>query len=270
VIDIDVTGRTRTNLGPLWLGFVLVTVGCNVNMPGKPDPKNRPVPADKILAFEVLYGQNCAGCHGKDGKLGPAPPLNDPLFRAIVPTSALEKAVNQGRPGTPMAAFGHDNGGPLTAAQIQVLVYQIQGVPYRVDQKRFEVIPDEKGLASLWKAPGPAPAGIPSYSSSAGGSPHQGATLFGQACAMCHGKKGDGIEKGGKAVNKINDRVFLSLISDQALRRIIITGRPDLKMPNYAEKAGRPEDFQPLTSSQIDDLVALLGAWRKGTAIPAP
>ena len=52
---------------------------------------------------------------------------------------------------------------------------------------------------------------------------------------------------------------FLALISDQASRRIIITGRPDLGMPNYAETDGRPEDFQPLTSAEIDDLVALLG-----------
>ena len=31
----------------------------------------------------------------------------------------------------------------------------------------------------------------------------------------------------------MNEPDFLALVSDQALRRIIITGRPDLGMPNY-------------------------------------
>jgi hypothetical protein len=33
-------------------------------------------------------------------------------------------------------------------------------------------------------------------------------------------------------------------------------------MPSYAENDGRPKDFQPLTSAEIDDLVALLADWR--------
>ena len=61
----------------------------------------------------------------------------------------------------------------------------------------------------------------------------------------------------------INDRAFLALISDQALRRIIITGRHDLGMPNYAQTDGRPDDFKPLTSEEIDELVALLASWRR-------
>ena len=39
--------------------------------------------------FALLYATNCAGCHGADGRLGPAPPLNDPLFLAIVPDASL-------------------------------------------------------------------------------------------------------------------------------------------------------------------------------------
>ena len=41
-------------------------------------------------------------------------------------------------------------------------------------------------------------------------------------------------------VGAINDPAFLALISDQALRRIVITGRPDLGMPTYAEGKSRP------------------------------
>jgi hypothetical protein len=47
------------------------------------------------------------------------------------------------------------------------------------------------------------------------------------------------------------------------LRRIIITGRPDLGMPDYAGADGRASDFQPLSAADIDHLVALLASWRK-------
>ncbi len=60
----------------------------------------------------------------------------------------------------------------------------------------------------------------------------------------------------------MNDPDFLALASDQMLRRIIITGRPDLGMPDFAGTDGRSDGFQPLSSTEIDDLVALLGQWR--------
>ena len=37
-------------------------------------------------------------------------------------------------------------------------------------------------------------------------------------------------------------------------------------MPDYAGVDGRADDFQPLTSAEIDDLVALLAEWRKEAA----
>ena len=53
---------------------VVLLAGCD--LPGQPKPEDRPVPADQVLEFGVLYRQNCAGCHGNDGKLGAGPPLN--------------------------------------------------------------------------------------------------------------------------------------------------------------------------------------------------
>src|SRR5262249_37305739 len=100
---------------------------------------------------------------------------------------------------------------------------------------------------------------------SKGGDRDEGARVFARACADCHGKEGEGVERDGRLRRKINDPAFLALISDQALRRIIITGRPDLGMPAYDGTAGRPGDFRPLTSAQIDDLVALLASWRQGS-----
>jgi len=64
----------------------------------------------------------------------------------------------------------------------------------------------------------------------------------------------------------INDRSFLALISDQELRRIVITGRADLGMPDYSDSDWRSPKFKPLTSADINDLVALLRYWRQGAS----
>jgi mono/diheme cytochrome c family protein len=83
--------------------------------------------------------------------------------------------------------------------------------------------------------------------------------VFAVACATCHGDKGEGIKDSAGA---INDPAMLSLMSNMLLRRIIITGRPDLKMPDFADSTGRGNDFKPLTAEDVDDLVALLSRWR--------
>ena len=271
-------GRVRSLQGPS-LTCVAAALAClcaGCDLPGKPDPKDRPIPAEKVLAFDALYARNCAGCHGKDGTLGPAPPLNDPLFRAIVPTTALEKAVSQGRPGTPMPPFAHSQGGPLSDAQIKVLVNEIKGVRYRAVETRKDgfskmtVVADEQGTIPRWGTVGPAPSEVPPYAlPEAGGNTERGAKAFARACASCHGSNGEGVLSDGKHLKKINDQAFLALISDQALRRIIITGRPDLMMPNYAQNTGRPEHFQALTSADSADLGALLSSWRLGKSIAA-
>ena len=48
---------------------------------------------DQVADFDVLYKTHCAGCHGADGKLGPAPPLTDPLFLAIVHDGELLRVI---------------------------------------------------------------------------------------------------------------------------------------------------------------------------------
>lgn len=140
-----------------WCLFALLAtlaVGCD--FPGRPNPADRPVPADQVMEFGILYRQNCAGCHGSDGKLGPAPPLNDPLFRAIVPEQELESILTLGRKNTLMPAFAKENGGTLTAAQIQVLVKEIKGISYKVIEKKdaglakVEVVTDAAGIAPRW------------------------------------------------------------------------------------------------------------------------
>jgi mono/diheme cytochrome c family protein len=252
--------------------LVLLAVGCD--WPGKPNPANRPLLPDQILVFSVLYRENCSGCHGANGKLGPAPPLNDDLFRASAPEKEVKQVITFGRAGTPMPAFGRENGGSLTETQIQVLVYEIKGVPYRMADKKATIsknaiVKDSSGVLPAWGMPAPLAKEVPPYLlvMDPAGDKEPGAKVFARACASCHGSNGEGGMKGDHPVGAINDQAFLSLTSDQVLRRYAITGRPDLGMPDYAGKAGRVPDFQPLTSQEISDLVALLGYWRQGGSV---
>ena len=92
--------------------------------------------------------------------------------------------------------------------------------------------------------------------------------MFARACASCHGDHGQGGDGKSAAVGAINDPDFLALISDQALRRYMITGRPDLGMPDYADPTGRPEGFKPLTvRGSRPNVVALLAYWRQGGSV---
>jgi cytochrome c oxidase cbb3-type subunit 3/ubiquinol-cytochrome c reductase cytochrome c subunit len=232
------------------LTFLLVVLAGGCDFPGKPREADRPVRADQVMGFDALYGVRCAGCHGVDGKLGPAPSLNDPIFLTIVPDTELQHVISEGRAvsaaqRSPMPGFARARGGPLTDAQVQVLA---------------------DGIKKRWKpaASGEAPPPYLSPSGIKSGDLDEGAHVFARACAGCHGRLGEGGEHGGRPVGALNELAFLALFSDTALRRTVITGRPDLGMPAYDGMAGRPADFRPLTSAQIDDLVALLASWRQG------
>ncbi|MGA2257605.1 MAG: c-type cytochrome [Thermoguttaceae bacterium] len=229
-----------------------------------------------------MYGQNCAGCHGIDGEFGPAPPLNDPLFRAIVPEKELQGILIKGRKKALMPAFAKENGGMLTEAQIQLLVMEIKGIPYKIVKKdedeaaKVEVVPDAGGVSPKWGTPEIPAKGTPSYHEQAGipsgeeagdeRGTHgvgRGAVVFARACAACHGDHGQGIREEGEIVRTIHEPAFLALTSNQVLRRYAITGRPDLGMPSYAKARPDNPNFVPLTDEEVTDLVALLAAWRR-------
>ena len=217
-----------------------ITGAAGCNPPGKPTPPDTTGRPEAITDFDVLFAANCAACHGTDGTLGPAPPLNDPLFLRIVPDAELIRVITEGRAGTPMAAFDRKNGGPLTTAQVKVLA---------------------EGLKAKWGKPG-SETDVPGYLLAPGGNVEDGQMMFAMACASCHGDKGQGGKAGELRVGAINEPAYLALSSNQVLRRYIITGRPDLGMPSYAEKTNRPHNFKTLTAQDVADLTSFLDSWR--------
>jgi len=78
--------------------------------------------------------------------------------------------------------------------------------------------------------------------------------LYTQNCAGCHGAGG----KLGAAV-ALNDALYQSFVSDDALRQVIANGRPGTNMPAYSQHLGGS-----LTDQQIEILISGMRAqWSK-------
>jgi cytochrome c oxidase cbb3-type subunit 3 len=226
-----------TPRAPIVAGVTMLiglAVGACDTLPGRPRPADRERLPSQVMAFVALYGDNCAACHGADGRLGASRPLNDPLYLALVPRSRLRRVIAEGVPGTLQPAFAQSAGGTLTDAQIDALV---------------------NGLLERWGgAKPPKSADIPPYAAPAGDAA-RGKAVYVTACAGCHGADGRSGQNGGA----LADASYLSLVSDQYLRTTVIAGRVDLGMPDWrGYTPGRP-----LTERQISDVVAWLIAQRR-------
>ena len=197
------------------------------------------------LRLNSVRTRSRASWGGRD--LGPGPPLNDPLFASLISEDELKSVIASGRHGTLMPAWASGAGGPLTDEQVAVLVKGIK-------QQKWESAADSKTQKVYPSAP-PLTA-----ASGTKGTAKAGEKVYAVACAACHGDQGEGVHE---VAGAINDKAFLSLCSDEQMRRYIITGRPDLGMPNFAEDESRGSDFKPLTSQQVSDLVALIAQWRE-------
>ncbi len=85
-----------------------------------------------------------------------------------------------------------------------------------------------------------------------------GAALFRELCAVCHGEDGRGqtMASLGVTAPDIRNPDVLAIYSDSSLRYVIENGRPGRPMPAWGERAGG------LSAEQIDALIAYL---RQGT-----
>lgn len=185
---------------------------------------------DQVMDFTALYESNCAGCHGRNGHLGAARPLNDPVFLAVIGKDKLRDTIANGVPKTAMPAFGKNAGGSLTDQQITILANQMD---------------------AQWSRPQDlAAVPLPSYSADLG-DPKAGEAAFHNNCAICHGE--EGME--GKA-GSIIDVAFLALVSDQSLRTTVIAGRSDRGMPDWRRHS------KTMTPQDISDVVAWLSMHR--------
>jgi cytochrome c oxidase cbb3-type subunit 3 len=211
---------------------VAVCVACS-NSSGRPAPNSADVPPDQMVNFDVLYGQNCAGCHGVEGSGGAAMSLANPTFLAIADDDVIRHTAANGVPGTPMPAFAQSAGGMLTDKQIDALV---------------------RGIRSWAKPQALRGTTAPAYAAQAPGDARRGANAYRTYCSSCHGADG----RGGSKASSIVDGSYLALVSDQQLRTIVIAGRPELGAPDWrGDVEGRP-----MSPQDISDVVAWLSSQR--------
>ena len=228
------------------LTFAMLSLtGCNVRLPGQPTEAERwRAPAD-VSDFNQLYQENCAGCHGADGRRGPARSINDSLYLSFVPEVALQQVIAEGRLGTNMPAFSQKAGGSLTDKQIELLIAGIRSRWARPDGFKVREIPSYSYNVNRQS---PNSEGIKA------GDPVKGAAAYQTYCASCHGAQGTGGSAGS-----IVDPNFLTMVSDQGLRTTVVVGRADLGKPDW--RSNLPG--HPMSSQEIDDVVAWLISHRQ-------
>lgn len=212
-------------------------------------PPPRP---DQVLDFKTLYNQNCRACHGENAQNGPSMDLANPEFQALVDDNTLRDIISNGLSGTQMPAWSQKAGGMLTDQQISAII---------------------AGMRRKWAKPN-AFAGetLPPYHQPTGGNVQHGQEVYQQRCVGCHQQNGR---------QQPNSPVYLSLVSDDALRSIIIAGRPDIGQPNWRMLGGwRPGEkpgmaaqlmtpLQPLAPQDVTDVVTYLHAQRNPNIVSA-
>jgi cytochrome c oxidase cbb3-type subunit 3 len=192
-------------------GFAL---GCG-NGTAKPQPQPHEGPRDAHVADAdparldgaALYGTFCGHCHGPDAKgykADNAPSLVNSTFLESATDDFLRSSIQRGRPGTSMAAYGKELGGPLDQSAVDRIV-------------------------TFLRAQGPAakPLGTAGSTGDAG----RGAAIYARECQTCHGDAGTR----GTAVHLANPQ-FLAAASDAFLRYAVMSGRPGTKMESFSTK----------------------------------
>lgn len=182
----------------------------------------------RVKRGEETYLAQCTVCHGGHGEGGVGPALNNHSLLRNTPDEIFFSVIRSGVPNTRMPSWSVDFGGPLTD----------------------ETIRDVVAFLRSWEATAPD---IQPEEHQA--DPARGAVLFESTCAICHGKEG----RGGKpGIPALNDPERLTKLDNNWYREVIANGRPAKGMPTWGTV---------LSPEQLDDLVALISAWRNGQTI---
>jgi mono/diheme cytochrome c family protein len=175
-----------------------------------------------------IFTTQCAACHGTQGEGGIGPALNNRAVLKNTPDEIFFSVIRSGVPNTQMPSWSVEFGGPLTDEEIHNVVAFLRA---------WE--PTAPEITPIARQPDPA----------------QGALLFSSTCALCHGENGLG---GRPGIPALNDHARLAKFDDNWYRSVISYGRPAKGMPTWGTV---------LAPAQIDDLVALIAAWRAGQII---
>jgi len=188
--------------------------------------------SEQAASAAADYQQYCALCHGEDrqGHVNDhAPSLRS---RSLLEAGVQERflAMGYGRPGTPMAGFFEEIGGPLNKEQLFHLTLWLQ------DQAGVEqiVLPLETITGDI----------------------EAGKRIYADQCSECHGATGEGVT--GTA---LGNPAMLSVTTDHFIRHAIVNGRQGTKMAAFREK---------LNSGEIDAVTAFIRSRATGWEVHKP
>jgi mono/diheme cytochrome c family protein len=185
----------------------------------------------------TLYGTFCAACHGPAGEgmrypgAAAFPAIGNPDFLAVASDRFLTETVTHGRPGRRMPAWGAGEGGlrPGEVASVVAFVRSLApdvAAPVDAEPRRW-----------------------------AKGDVAAGAALYADACASCHGTKGEGKE--GPAL--ANPR-FLAAATDRYLIETTRRGRRGTSMPAFGSASPQ---HRVLDEAEIAAVVSFVRTWEE-------
>jgi mono/diheme cytochrome c family protein len=174
-----------------------------------------------------IFASQCSRCHGGDGKGSDlAPSLNNKTLLAAVGDDFLRHTIAEGRPRTLMPAWSQDNGGPLTAQEINEVVAFIRN----------------------WENPAVTVGRTTTVSGLPADSVEGGRETFVWLCSGCHGD--DGKVPAGTQHIIANSPERLRALTEADLRNRILNGGTE--MPGLGSL---------LSPAELDGLVKFINSW---------
>lgn len=184
---------------------------------------------------KALYNTHCAVCHNENGMGGIGLPLNGEKLDHY-PRDYLFKTIRLGRKGRIMPAFEK-----LSDAQVNAIVDYLFSWRSHSRNVVFSKVPVK-------------------------GDSENGAKLFQNKCAQCHGKDGksQGMGTGVTSARERNFKVippalnnpgFLASANDEIIKYTIKNGRPGSIMP--------PQSITNLSDNEVNDVVSYIRSFEQ-------
>ena len=174
----------------------------------------------------------CAACHGVqgEGKIGMGPRLNSRSFLGAASDSFLINTIANGRAGTTMIAWGQSLGADTVRALVAYIRSWHEVEPVQLNESPVQ------------------------------GNAENGAKLFREICAACHGRTGAGYQETANGTG-IGRRAFLATATNGFIRHLVKHGKSQTKMRPFAK--GSRVAVANLSDQEIDDVIVHLrqNAW---------
>jgi mono/diheme cytochrome c family protein len=184
------------------------------------------------LSGEELYRQYCFACHGEgvetvlhDTLRVAIPAIQNPDFLAVVSEDFLLRNIRDGRPGTPMPAWGRHGGG-LSDDEIRRLALYLLAKRTESREVRFVVNPTTD--------------------------PVNGKRLFEKHCSTCHS-----VTQAGGESSWLGSPGFQQTYSDALIGYTTKFGRSGTLMNPYGKQEGGD-----LTDAEISDVIRFVRTLR--------